>query len=245
VFKVAWAQKLVILLTPILLAACGGLVQQDIRGHDPALADGPGGMIVGSVTAPFASQYHHGVLFRYRSLGDSGGVRGILTSATSQHYVPFWPSCEEDGLPRQCGRLFAVALPEGEYEIHEVTIVSGGSGHSVSIPAWGFSVSRGEVSYLGNLNMQYCQGLVRRFRGGILGGDITVRDEYQRDIELLESKFGQLAVARVQKRLLPDIAASWRVTYQPFDWGTCAVAQAGPSGPGFRPGSDQASVRDP
>jgi len=213
------------MLIAILGSACSRFVQQNI-GEDAAPGfEAGGGMIVGSVTAPFASRYHHGVQFRYRSLGGDGSRQGVLTSASGLRFVPYMPSCGEDGLEPQCGRLFAVELPAGDYEVFQLTVASGGSGYSLPIQTWRFCVSPGQVSYLGSLHMQYCEGLVRNTRGGILGGELSIRDEYARDVALLRGRFRQLAGQPVRRQLLPATVIRWRVPYQPYDWGHC-IAEA-------------------
>jgi hypothetical protein len=213
------------MLIAILGSACSRFVQQNI-GEDAAPGfEAGGGMIAGSVTAPFASRFHHGVQFRYRSLGGDGSRQGVLTSASSLRFVPYLPSCGEDGLEPQCGRLFAVELPAGDYEVFQLTVASGGSGYSLPIQTWRFSVSPGQVSYLGSLHMQYCEGLFRNTRGGILGGELSIRDEYPRDVDLLRGRFRQLAGLPVRKQLLPATVIRWRVPYQPYDWGDC-IAEA-------------------
>lgn len=206
---------------------CSALVQQQMGPLAVAYPAAGAGVVLGSVSAPPTGQYHHPVVFHFRWRGPGKGHGGVLTSASSFAFQPFMPACDEHGLPGECARLFALELPAGGYEIHRVTMADGGSGTSRDMPGWRFSVEPGGVTYLGNLHMTYCQGLVRRTRGGILGGEAVVRDRHVRDLPLLREQFPQLLPATVQKRLLRADAFAWRVSYQPHDWGACAGANEG------------------
>ena len=214
------AVVLVSLAVAILVAGCGSLFQQNISTDSPPVALGEDGLILGSVTAP-PVYYHETLVFHYRSVGDGGKTSGLITSATTMaSIITKVPQCDEDGLADQCGRLFAIRLPAGEYEIYAVNEMEPGANH-YQLPPLGFAVAKGRASYLGNLHTLFCEGLVRSTRGAILGGDLSVRDEYDRDVALLRAKYPQLAEASIDKQLLPDRAWRWRVKYEPYDWGTC------------------------
>ncbi len=199
---------------------CGGLVQTNIAEDGPVGLDAETGLVVGSATAQHAGRYHENVQFFYRSSGDQKNPSGVLTSGTSYRYLtPYISSCEEDGIGEHCGRLFAVHLPAGQFEIFRIRI---GDIFQNILPVE-FFVTPGEATYVGNLHAAFCVGQPRQSRGAILGANISVRDDYVRDAGLLREKFSALQTIPIYKRLLPD--ASWRVrvSYEPFDWGTCAA----------------------
>jgi hypothetical protein len=216
---------LVTLVAAFLLSGCGSLVQKNIDPGASFLAGSEEGLILGSVTAPFVDRYHETIVFHYRSLGDGGKTAGRLTSARSPAaWIPGVPACDEEGLEQECGRLFAVSLPAGDYEIHGVGEQSPGE-QIYQMPPLRFTVIRGQASYLGNLHTRFCQGLVRSTRGAILGGDLVILDESQRDLALLEVRYPQLTGADIQRQLLPNLAWRWRVPWEPYDWGDCASGQ--------------------
>lgn len=199
---------------------CSSLVQTNISEDGPTGLDSETGLLVGSVTAPHAGRYHENVQFFYRSSGDQANPLGVLTSGTSHKYLtPYISSCEEEGIGEHCGRLFAVHLPAGQFEFFRIRI---GDIFQDILPVE-FPVTRGEAVYVGNLHTVFCVGQARQSRGAILGADISVRDDYVRDAGLLREKFSALQAIPIYKRLLPE--ASWRVrvSYEPFDWGTCAA----------------------
>lgn len=199
---------------------CSRLVQDNIDVRDPSGPDSGTGLIVGSVTAPFALHYHENVIFLYRSVSDTDNPHGVLTSGTSHKYLtPYISSCDEDGLGGQCGRLFAVRLPAGRYEIHQVRI---GDNFQDLLPVV-FSVAPGRADYIGNLHTAFCVGQPRELRGAILGADVSVTDDYDRDTGLLREKFSALRQVPIRSRLLPDPSWRVRVSYEPDDWGTCGA----------------------
>lgn len=219
------------LVVAILGAGCRSLVQQNIDPDAPSFIGSEEGLILGSVTAPFVDHYHEVILFHYRSVGDGGKTAGRLTSARSPGWIPGVPACDEEGLPEQCGRLFAVSLPAGDYEIYGVQEQSPGE-TIYEMPPLRFTVAQGRASYLGNMHTAFCQGLVRSTRGAILGGDLLIRDERERDLALLETRYPQLRGSDIETQLLANLAWRWRVAYEPYDWGSCGSGQSAPRSPG-------------
>ena len=218
-------KSMLLLLITILSNGCNTLIQNNISKNKYIGIDFEGGIIVGSVTAPFAKHYHKEVYFQYRSLGSGDKHNGVITSGTPfPGLLPWLPSCHEDSLEDQCGRLFAINLPAGDYEIYGMK-VNDNEGFR-PIPPAVFSSSEGSVTYIGNLHVIYCVGLPRSLRGAILGGVIKVLDNYERDTDLIKKKYRSLNVTPIQKILLPDYSWSWRVSYQPHDWGDCGDSSA-------------------
>ena len=133
------------------------------------------------------------------------------------------PACDAEGLAGECGRLFAIRLPAGIYEIHKAFL--GNTNHPVWERPAVFSVAAGETIYLGNLYSEYCMGIPLGSRGAILGMDVSIRDRYERDSKLIRQRFPALQEAEIIRQPLPDPAWRYRVPYIPKDWGTCAPSQ--------------------
>lgn len=220
---------IVMVVISILISGCTNLTQKTLDDSLFANSNSENGIIVGSVTAPFAAHYHETILFEYRKLGDGDKYNGVVTSGMQhKNFLIGIPSCTEGGIPKQCGRLFAISLPAGNYEIFRASVL--GRGEFQQLPPAEFTVAKGRVSYLGNLHATFCKGMVNRYRGNILGADVTIRDEYDRDIALIREYFGALTNASIDKRLLPDNSWMWRVSWkalfrsnvEPYDWGECS-----------------------
>lgn len=215
---------LVTLVAAVLVAGCSRMIQQNIKPDAPTLFRPGEGVILGSVTAPIKRYYYHETLvFHYRSVGDGGKTAGLLTTAKSDgaRFVQWGiPTCDKEGLAEQCGRLFAVSLPAGEYEIHSVQEVMPPS-RTFELPPLRFTVAAGRASYLGNVHTTFCEGLVRSTRGAVLGGHLVILDESQRDLSLLEARYPQLKGADVEKQFLPNLGWRWRVPWEAYDWGSC------------------------
>ena len=218
----------VTVLITIFNAGCTSVAQKNLDENQLAFSNSENGVIVGSVTAPFAAHHHETVLFEYRKLGDNDKNIGVLTSGIQhKNFLIGIPSCSEGGLPQQCGRLFAITLPPGNYEIYRAIVMHRGEFQQI-LPA-GFTVTKGKVSYLGSLSVTFCAGMVTRYRGNILGANVSIKDEYERDVLLIRERFDALHNVSVDKRLLSDNSWSWRVSWkgvfggnvEPFDWGGC------------------------
>ena len=216
------------LVAAVLVSGCGSPWQKNIDLDAPSLFRPGEGLILGSVTAPIIPPHHHETLiFHYRSTGDGGNTTGQLTSAALNWSMVTIPTCSEDGLTELCGRLFAVSLPAGDYEIHNVQEV-GPPSYIYEMPPLRFTVAPGRASYLGNLHTSFCKGQPsrHRLRGAILGGDMLILDESQRDLAILEARYPQLTGAEIEKQLLPNLAWRWRVPWEPYDWGSCGSGQS-------------------
>lgn len=213
----------------ILNVGCARFEQKNLSEGQFPNSGSENGVIVGSVTAPFAHRYHETVLFEYRKLGNGDKTAGVLTSGIQhENFLMQIPSCSEGGIPEQCGRVFAISLPAGEYEINKGQVM--GRGDFQQIAPTLFTVTRGNVIYIGNLHVTFCVGMVNRHRGNILGADVSIRDEYERDIAVVREQHNELATALIDKRLLPGESWRWRVAWKalfrgdvaPYDWGDCS-----------------------
>ena len=207
-----------------LFAGCVSLnhTQRNIAESQLSAYDENSGLIVGSVTAPLKWPYHETVLFEYRSVNSNGKHNGVLTSGM-KHGNPLMdiPTCTKADIPQLCGRLFAVSLLAGDYEIYQATFHGRETfpGH----PPMKFTVTKGSVLYLGNLHVSFCQGMRTSFRGDILGSDVTIKDEYERDAKLIRERFSATRSASIEKKLLPDLKWQLRVSHKPYDWQECGI----------------------
>jgi hypothetical protein len=202
----------------ISLAGCAPLRQNNISGDVlPENAAG-NGVIVGSVSAP-PVYFHEAAYFYFRRDNNNVGQEGVMTSAIPDSFITPWlPECDADGLGDQCGRLFALELPAGRYEIYR-------SRFDRSVVNWEkpvfFEVLAGTVSYIGNIHVSYCEGMPVKTRGAILGADIAITDQSERDLSLLRARFNALRSRGIESQVLPDPAWQYRVPYTPHDWGSC------------------------
>ncbi len=219
---------ILVLSIALLSVGCTGITKKYQSDEQLAEFNSETGVIVGTVTAPFAAHYHETVRFEYRKLDEPDKYTGTLTSGM-QHYnfLIGIPSCKEVELPRLCGRLFVIALPAGNYEIYRAEVMNRDVFQSI-IPAV-FTVSKSKVNYLGNIDVDYCMGMVTRHRGNILGADVSIKDEYERDVALIREHYSALQSSVIEKKLLADHSWRWRVSWtnlfaepvEPYDWGEC------------------------
>ncbi len=226
--KFEWLSLVVVLYLSLMISGCTGHIENSQIDKQAASFDIRNGVIVASVTAPFAMHYHETVRFKYRQSGETDKNMGELTSGMQyKNFLIGIPACKEVELPGHCGRLFAITLPAGEYEIYHAEVVTRGVFQQLT-PAV-FTVSAGKVSYIGNIDANYCVGMASRHRGNILGADVTIKDEYVRDIELIREHYFALRNSVIEKALLDDHAWRWRVDWTnifgnhvaPHDWGGC------------------------
>lgn len=203
----------------ILLQACS---LDPVRNIDPdrPVTLSPGmGMIVGSVTAPRIGHYWEISHFQYRRLGES--YSGTLQSASpssnalwiKNHPVQPGGTVPDPGLEQQLGRLFAVELPAGVYEIFQLDMNMGrwnysNSGLLMYMQPVRFEVRLGEILYIGNLHVRYCLYKPDRrvYRGYVNAGIPSIRDEAQRDLPLLLRKFPVLAGSNIVPAVIDDTA---------------------------------------
>lgn len=214
--KATFSRGILFLLSGITLCFLQACSFDPVRNIDPNLPvtlSQETGMIVGSVTAPRVEHYWEVSHFHYRKLGDSKS--DVLESASpTANFLwmkdrPIQPAGTgpDPGLEQQLGRLFAVELAAGTYEIYQLDspgIVL------IRMPPVRFEVRSGEIVYIGNLHVRYCIYTPdrRAYRGRINGGIPSVRDEAQRDLPLLARKFPALAGKKIQPAIIDD--AAWQ-----------------------------------
>jgi len=207
------------------LVSCAGIDRTDPLPENFVLGNEVGfGVITGSVGSR-PDQWHEWSQYYFRAT-DGGRTSGYLNSGAT--YNPFYlfgdmPRCEDDGLAAECGHLYAIVLPVGDYEIHQVapamdSYIAGTAGVGVwSEPLRGyrFRVSPGRVTYLGNLLSRVCTA------GAVVGSRVwsaigDVADLSARDIPLLRTKYPQLADSTFDIAVMPG--EPWRWRYQPNNW---------------------------
>lgn len=194
-----------------LLQACS---LDQVKNIDPSqqITLSPGtGMIVGSVTAPKVEHYWDIIHFRYRKLGDSKS--GVLESASPvANFLwmkdrPVQPGGigPDPGLEQQLGRLFAVELVAGTYEIYQLDAPGILLIHMRPLR---FEVRSGEILYLGNLHVRNCLYTPdrRAYRSYVNAGIPSVRNEAQRDLPLLTRKYPALTGTNIIPAVIDDNA---------------------------------------
>jgi hypothetical protein len=196
-----------------LLQACSANQVKNIDPDQSLFLSSGTGLITGSVTAPKVFHYWVVTRFRYRQLDHSESRLLESASPTSNFLwmenLPIQPSASgpDPGLEQELGRLFAVELPEGTYEIYQLE--SEGKLLILMQPVR-FEVRAGQISYLGNLNVRNClyRPDQRVYRSYVNAGIPSVRDESPRDLPLLILKFPALTGASIGMAVIDD--AVWQ-----------------------------------
>jgi hypothetical protein len=193
----------------LLISACSSRFQKNIPDDFDLLKNPEYGVVVGSVSSLPDYRWQEMSQYRYQSLSDEK-IQGVFTSAAKANpYTVFAhvPKCEDDGLEAECGRLFATALPAGDYDIYAVVVSldrpkNQWEGRTLS--GYGFRVVRGQVSYIGNLKSNI------QIRKDIVAADGMVADEFERDVPLLKVKFPELANWEIERSLIRGDSWEWR-----------------------------------
>ncbi len=212
-----------------LLAGCSGYLPGLPAGYVVG-SEPDKGVITGSVgTIPLGKQWREWSRYDYYSTSDPE-LRGHVTSAVNWSN-PFYPQpeCPDDGLPAECGNLFAIALPAGEYEFWAVSPAMDSQaadpglqkGWATRLQGYRFEVKAGQANYLGNILSRLCGGSGHSYYGMARIGSArsaqgNVADRYSRDVPLLLEKFPQLKSTTIYNSTMAGIP--WRWDYgQPDD----------------------------
>lgn len=200
------------------------------------------GVVVGSVTAlrdPYRESLAELAQYYIRSTSDSK-FRFTLTSAAKYNPYTFFaevPKCDEEGLAEECGRLFALELPLGDYEIYAVMAAASSATSTTNLGDWTvalegyrFVVEPGSVAYLGNLNSRICVGSVSQMRSGVVAAAGNVGDEFPRDWPLLQARFPMLLEVKPERQVLKGAPWQWRRGADsgwqpPTGWPRCVTEQ--------------------
>lgn len=232
------------------VSGCAG-IKTDLPDAYVVESDLNYGVVVGSVGSvkPLPKNKRQEVTaYLFHSTADQE-VLGSVVSAP-YHELPFnsRPVCAEDGLPDECGILFAKRLPVGEYEffVARPAIDTRGSEGVFSNKPWDvaldgyqFVVKPAQVTYLGNLLSRICSSAGDWFAGARSAvGDVA--DMYDRDVALLRGKFPQLRAAQIENETIVGKPWFWAKYKGPqaddltFEWpNSCSptrdIAQGPPS----------------
>lgn len=207
----------------LLVAACAGRVPHNLPGDYAIDSDQHYGVIIGSVGAkrdPGMDSWYEWSLYELRSKTDSN-LSGHVNSAFKWNPYYMWGSmalCPDDGLADECGQLFALLLPAGEYEFHMVIPAMSSkstdqsfrqSGWSAQLQGYDFEVLPGKAIYLGNLISRICIAAANHGnRVWSAVGDVS--DESKRDIPLLINKFPNLASVPILQQTMDVQPWLWR-----------------------------------
>jgi hypothetical protein len=205
----------------LLISACTTVFQKDIRDDFDLAGKPENGVIVGSVSSLPHDYWQEMSQYLYHPLSNEKAT-GALTSAAKHNpytIVSHVPKCADDGLEAECGRLFAIALPAGDYEIQSVVVsIGGNSGWEGRIlSGFMFTVESGRVSYIGNLKSSIRVGAVTFSSAGVVSAAGKVVDEFERDIPLLNAKFPALANWNIERNLVSGGAWEWRRSNKGLD----------------------------
>jgi hypothetical protein len=199
----------------LLISACSSRFQKNIPDDFSVVKNPEYGVVVGSVSSIPDDRWQEMSQYRYQSLSDKK-IQGVFTSAAKYNPYTFFahvPKCEDDGMEAECGRLFATALAAGDYEIYGVVVSldepkNRWEGRILS--GYGFTVVRGQVSYIGNLKSYIQVGPVSYSSRDIVSADGMVVDEFERDVPLLKAKFPELANWEIDRSLIRGDSWEWR-----------------------------------
>jgi hypothetical protein len=193
----------------LLISACSLQAQKDISDDFDVLKSPGYGVVVGSVSSIPDYRWQEMSQYLYRSLSDEK-IHGVITSAADNNPYTFFahvPKCEDDGLEAECGRLFAISLPVGDYEIDRVIVSYDEFKHrweGRNRLGFLFTVKSGQVSYIGNLKSNI------QIANDIVAADGMVMDQYERDIPLLRIRFPVLVNLQIDHSLIRGDSWEWR-----------------------------------
>jgi hypothetical protein len=192
----------------LLISACSLQAQKDISDDFDVLKSPGYGVVVGSVSSIPDYRWQEMSQYLYRSLSNEK-IHGVITSATKSLPPLPWhvPRCEDDGLEAECGRLFAISLPVGDYEIDRVIVSYDEFKHrweGRNLLGFLFTVKSGQVSYIGNLKSNV------QIANDIVAADGMVMDQYERDIPLLRVRFPVLVNLEIDHILIRGDSWEWR-----------------------------------
>jgi len=208
----------------LLAAACAGRVGHELPPDHVIGADARHGVAVGTIGARPDMQamppWYEWSLYNYRSVDDPD-VQGSISSAFKWNPYYMWgsmPLCADDGLEQECGRVFALLLPTGEYEFTGVApaMMDEATSSGLDTDSWleplsgyRFSVRPGEVVYIGNLLSRICvAGTGRGNAPWSAVGDVA--DRADRDIPLVMARYPALQGQAVARRTMTGEPWLWR-----------------------------------
>lgn len=201
----------------MLAALSAGCSMQQMQTLDPEQPLPTGqdiGIVVGSITGVTAEHYWEVGMVPYAS--KDGAVSGWFASASKLTHA-FWHEHSmtpgypgpDPGLEAVIGRVFAVALPAGSYQLfpagkwHE--------GTPVAISPATFEVVAGAVQYISRIELSGCvyhPKNRRTWRGFINASVPAVVDKWDVDRQLLYAKYPQLRSREISLTVID--ASAWQ-----------------------------------
>lgn len=204
-----------ILMASLMLSGCIGIIsdmstynRDYIIDEDYKLErDKYSGLVLVSVT-----KSHDTGEARFYFNDENGRRVGFVDSLTDQMESFFQLSGnirirEVDTSPRRYGQFFVMRLLPGNYYVTRLNYVRYNSDLS---PPWTFKVVHGEVSYIGNINLNVNEIKAPIWKKLVADEDPrpVILDRERRDVSLMNKHFPQLNNVTIKKRLLKP--SSWR-----------------------------------
>lgn len=198
--------KLVLVLAS-LLAGCTNMP----RGEPAAsLNDSTKGIVMAAVSFKRTSMTNNSWFYVRKKSSTEGGNDGIRLSAVDPLIGPFTINLKQlpilgnssgdfPDMPLRVGRVTAIALEPGEYELYAWGLyvnAFGGYGYvtpKAPPPPLGFTVKAGEVTYLGALHGETIMGRNLVGLPVVASGYPIIEDKRSRDEPMFRSRFPMLA----------------------------------------------------
>jgi hypothetical protein len=179
--QTAMIRLTIIFLLCAMMAACA---TPSIEPDFKPTSEAGGGVVVGSITYEGSfSGYSVG----YRRVGTNSQL-GRIQAGAGMLFVPYIPRGDADALGTR-GELFAIELPEGDYEVHRWFISSGPASVASTSPfSIRFKVERGRVVYIGNFHFRQTS----RMGLTVTGGELSYLERAERDLPLIKRKYPNL-----------------------------------------------------
>ena len=182
------------LITILLAATMSGCLSQAPSSNVSEMEPGHG-LIIGSVTfGEVASGYR--IFYQKKNARD--GMFGI---ASQGGFIEIESKDFDSGKTE----LFAISLPEGEYEISSWRIVSG---KKQIVPKDEFSIAfaatAGQATYVGNFDFQNTVS-----SESPSSNLVSFSNFYDRDVGLLKTQYEQLDLATVTQGIDSDFSLLW------------------------------------
>lgn len=197
--------KILLLTLSALLAGSCALPALNLE-RDQATLQPNMALLVGSVTQSSdgkPSPFHDRAIFHFGE--KTGNIRFHLDSAEIERPILGPPNraLTDRGLEDVNGKLFAVQLPPGTYQLERFLIEGTKQRIAFSRPL-GVELSAGEIAYIGNLDAAFCVRHAYANQAGVAGVVISVNDRRDRDIRLLRERFAALRRASIGDKVLDN-----------------------------------------
>jgi hypothetical protein len=204
------ASLAVVLLAGMGLAGCSAIYpgMPELPRDGNAVDLSGVAVVVGSVTQtdsnPSGRNSYTDVTFQFT--GRDSRVRFRVRNA--QLDLRHWSEPDADrGLENIHGRLFALMLPPGTYQLEKITLWFQATVEAAVAVPLQFTVAAGEVVYIGNLEVENCFSVYvgpdgQRVRSTVLGGFPTVNDRGPRDLVLLRETYPALKDVSIESGVL-------------------------------------------